>query len=89
MPNSVSLWISSVANRPKLGIQYSTNGTDWTTAVDIAADVAADVTGIKLFTLPEKVTSYPSYRLIFNSDLAAAGTTGRLTFVGSYWDVFS
>ena len=74
----------AVANRPKLGIQYSTNGTDWTSAVEIASDVAANVTGIKLFTLPEAVTSYPAYRLIFNSDLATAGTTGRLTFVGAY-----
>jgi hypothetical protein len=72
------------ADTPKLGIQYSTNGTDWTPTVEIAADVAANVTGIKLFTLPESVTSYPAYRLVFNSDLSTAGTTGRLTFVGSY-----
>ena len=69
---------------PKLGIQYSTNGTDWTTAVDVATDIAANVTGIKLFTLPESVSSYPAYRLVFNPNLATAGTSGRLTFVGAY-----
>lgn len=69
---------------PKLGIQYSTNGTDWTSSVDVAADVSANVTGIKLFTLPEAVTSYPAYRLIFNPNLTTAGTAGKLTFVGAY-----
>jgi hypothetical protein len=74
----------AAATTPKLGIQYSTNGTDWTSMVEIAADVAADVTGIKLFTLPEVVTSYPAYRLIFNPNLTNAGTSGKLTFVGAY-----
>lgn len=74
----------AAAATPSLGIQYSTNGTDWTPTVTIAADVAANVTGIKLFTLPESVTSYPAFRLVFNSDLSTAGTTGQLSFVGAY-----
>ena len=74
----------AAAATPSLGIQYSTNGTDWTPTVTIAADVAANVTGIKLFTLPESVTSFPAFRLVFNSVLSAVGTTGRLSFVGAY-----
>ena len=72
------------AATPKFGIQYSTNGTDWTTPVEVASDVVANETGIKLFTLPEGVTSYPAYRLVFNYNLTTAGTSGRLTFVGAY-----
>lgn len=70
----------AAATTVDLGISYSHNGTDWTSANVIASDIAADATGVKLFEADLTTKSgMPYARLEVNTGGVTMADSGLTT----------